>query len=740
VDNIYKDKKILCIGPSHSGVEDLKSVDLEEYDLIVRYHAHWKSNPDCRLDVVCNSLGGAQYNKDDLEFFKEKGIVFLSTHDIEKEIRNKRVRKFIQINEQIKIDYDYVPSNIIRQVKKKLRSKPNSGVLSIFYFLEMGCSEVHAVGFDFYRTGYKHREVLSENFKRYVNKRKGHNLDVQLMNFRREIKKHSNFKALGFMKEVLENEEKYAEIPIIKNYADNIYKDKKILCIGSSHSVLEDLKHVDFDEYDLIVKYDSHWKSNLDERVDVVCSHYAKNQFSKEDLEYMRDSKIHFLFRYDLVASGTKAAIRFLEDARQVEGFQYEYVPIEHSSKCQMKLGSKPPTGFLSMFYFLDKECSEVHAVGFDFNRNEKKTKFKHKKCNIDTQLMNFRREIKKYSNFKALGFMKEVLENEDKYNCISPDYKMKVGIIGYGKMGKIRKQTIEDLYPNSDFFIHDPKQGYDELTVDEVMDKSEFVFICTPNRFNVPLTLKAIEKDKHIFCEKPPAKSYQELLEVSKAYRNSKALMYGFNHRQYDSIKKIKSIIDDKQFGDIVWMRGRYGKKLQESFFEGWRSNQEDSGGGILLDQGIHMLDLMMHFAGGFDEVQSIITNSFFDIGGIEDNAFLNLYNSEKNISASLHSTMIEWRHIFSLEILFKKGYVALNGLKTPSLSYGKEVLTIGSDKHEDANEYTRIEFSENNSWNNEIRNFFENAMGNRNVSNIKEALEVMKLIELAYENRKTK
>jgi|SaaInlStandDraft_1057018.scaffolds.fasta_scaffold01698_11 1,5-anhydro-D-fructose reductase (1,5-anhydro-D-mannitol-forming) len=314
----------------------------------------------------------------------------------------------------------------------------------------------------------------------------------------------------------------------------------------------------------------------------------------------------------------------------------------------------------------------------------------------------------------------------------------MRVGILGYGKIGKLRHEVLKSLYPNTTYSIFDPL-SHTDLTPEQVVDNSDVVFICSPNFKNVEYTTLALSKDKHVFCEKPPARSYNELLQVKETYKSDRTLIYGFNHRQYDSVKRIKSAVDQDEFGKILWLRGRYGKNMSKELSStGWRMDYEKSGGGILLDQGIHMLDLMIFLTGGFDKVQSIVTNNLWDIEGIEDNVFVNLYNSEKNISASLHSTMIEWRHLFSLEVLFERGYMSLNGLKTPSGSYGREVLTICNDKHntDDISTEQKIEYKNNTTWESEVSLFMESVINNENRSNLEDALNVMKLIREVYEN----
>jgi predicted dehydrogenase len=311
----------------------------------------------------------------------------------------------------------------------------------------------------------------------------------------------------------------------------------------------------------------------------------------------------------------------------------------------------------------------------------------------------------------------------------------MNIGILGYGKIGKIRHQVTAELYPNFKFRIYDPELDNGE-TPESVIENSDAVYVCTPNFKNAEYTNKCLNAGKHVFCEKPPARNYQELLSVDKTYTTDLSLIYGFNHRQYDSIARIKRAIDENEFGKILWLRGRYGKNVSAEDMCGWRMDVEKSGGGILLDQGIHMLDLMIYFTGGFDKSQSIVTNNLWDIEGIEDNAFINLYNSEKNISASLHSTMIEWRHLFSLELLFETGYMSLNGLKTPSGSYGKEILTICDDKHStsDISTETKIEFKNNTTWAKEVANFITSIEAGAPQTNLSDALKVMKLIEEIY------
>ncbi len=326
----------------------------------------------------------------------------------------------------------------------------------------------------------------------------------------------------------------------------------------------------------------------------------------------------------------------------------------------------------------------------------------------------------------------------------------VRCGIVGFGKMGRIRSAAIESsgrgqVVATFDTADHEPPASAARLKSDfGVIEHPDVdaVFICTPNFRNKPLTIAAMEAGKHVFCEKPPALTASDLEDVMEAERRTGArLMYGFNHRHHESIRIAKARIDSGEFGDVLWMRGRYGKSVDESFFEGWRADRSKAGGGILLDQGIHMLDLLLYFGSDFDDVQAMVSNLFWNIPGIEDNVFANLRCSRTGVVASLHSTMTQWRHLFSLEIFLSRGHVVLNGLKTSSNSYGDEVLTLeknrfatGAVAWEEPEAHT---FHVDTSWSSEIDHFFDAVQCSTPIreGRSEDAMAVMRLIERIYD-----
>lgn len=322
-------------------------------------------------------------------------------------------------------------------------------------------------------------------------------------------------------------------------------------------------------------------------------------------------------------------------------------------------------------------------------------------------------------------------------------------GIIGFGKMGRIRARAIEESGKGRIVSVYEPENPldcpYPLAESEEAVIKApsvDAVFICTPNHRVKPLVIAALEAEKHVFSEKPPGRCAADVEEMIVAERaaGDKVLMFGFNHRHHGSIQKMKEIIDSGEMGRVLWMRGRYGKEVDESFFEGWRAKPELAGGGIMLDQGIHMLDLFLYLGGGFDEVHALVSNLFWKIEGIEDNVFAIFRSSKTGVCASLHSTMTQWRYLFSLEVFLERGALVLNGLKTSSGAYGDEDLAIKHNVQDRAQGKFESEshmiFHTDTSWESEIGQFFHHieCKSKPQLGSSADALELMGLMDRVY------
>lgn len=325
------------------------------------------------------------------------------------------------------------------------------------------------------------------------------------------------------------------------------------------------------------------------------------------------------------------------------------------------------------------------------------------------------------------------------KYNC---------SIIGFGYMGEIRKKTIDKNPSTKLISIYDDNQesageglfknSFDEAITSEV----DIVFICTPNKFIPDMVVNSLNKGKHVFCEKPPGRCLEDILKMKKAENENKncKLMFGFNHRYHPGMMKAKTIIDSGQLGKIINIRGLYGKSGGLNFKSSWRNNFDFSGGGILIDQGIHMLDLFHYFLGKFVDVKSYLSNSHWSFD-VEDNAVVILKN-EKNQLAMLHSSATFWKHMFQVNITLDNGYISIDGLLSKSGSYGRETLKIGRRKFEDEVDAVGnpseeiIYFDNDNSWDIELENLIYCINSDSVVmkSNSDDAFNVMEVIDKCY------
>lgn len=327
---------------------------------------------------------------------------------------------------------------------------------------------------------------------------------------------------------------------------------------------------------------------------------------------------------------------------------------------------------------------------------------------------------------------------------------KYKVGIIGYGIMGKIRHQAIKEIEKAVVIAVSEPNaeaeiDGIPNVSHDGIINNPEIdvVIVCTPNFFNKQLTIRALQAKKHVFCEKPPAFTGADILEIKEAEAASgKKLMYGFNHRHHDSVIHMKNLIDSGEYGKVLWLRGRYGKSVTKDYYNQWRAKKELSGGGILMDQGIHMLDLFLYLSGDFDVVKAEVSNLYWHMD-VEDNAFVILKDSATGKVASLHSTMSQWRHLFSLEIFLEKGYMVLNGLITSSMSYGEETLSIAKNRSTAPAATWRDEvitkYVNNNSWRYEMDHFFDSIREDKAIAigNSDDAYKLMRILDKAYDQK---
>ena len=325
----------------------------------------------------------------------------------------------------------------------------------------------------------------------------------------------------------------------------------------------------------------------------------------------------------------------------------------------------------------------------------------------------------------------------------------LKVGIAGYGIVGKRRHNYINE-HPYLDvvavcdqsfqeaYFKEDGISYYNN-TASLLAENLDILFVCLTNNIAAEITIAGLKKGLHVFCEKPPGmnvEDIQKVIEVEKKNPELK-LKYGFNHRYHESIKKALQIVQSGELGKVINLRGVYGKSRVIPFSGGWRSKRELAGGGILLDQGIHMVDLMRLFCGEFIDVKSYISSDYWK-HDVEDNAYALLKDKFGRI-AMLNSSATQWQHKFSLDISLTEGYIELSGILSGSKSYGEEKIVIGKrDESSDNGQMgsNTIKFLQDNSWKDEIFEFADAIINDNKIESGSslDALETMKLVFNIY------
>jgi predicted dehydrogenase len=200
-----------------------------------------------------------------------------------------------------------------------------------------------------------------------------------------------------------------------------------------------------------------------------------------------------------------------------------------------------------------------------------------------------------------------------------------------------------------------------------------DIVAVSTTHDQLAPICLAAVSAGKHVLVEKPAARTAAELAQVIAAAERSGVLVkVGFNHRFHPALEKARAIVDSGALGPLLYVRGRYGHGGRRGYEQEWRCKVEISGGGELIDQGSHLIDLSRWFLGDFQQVEGHITTQFWNVE-VEDNCFLSLRTAAGQ-TAWLHASWTEWKNLFCFEIFGRDGKLQVDGLGG---SYGVERLT---------------------------------------------------------------
>lgn len=197
-------------------------------------------------------------------------------------------------------------------------------------------------------------------------------------------------------------------------------------------------------------------------------------------------------------------------------------------------------------------------------------------------------------------------------------------------------------------------------------------VIVATPQDSQVEIVRAAVSAAKHVLVEKPAARHVEELVGLPQlASRYGVRVRVGFNHRYHRAFQQARRLVDSGALGPLLFVRARYGHGGRPGYEGEWRAQPQRSGGGELIDQGVHLIDLARWFLGEFEEVDGFAHTYYWDMP-VDDNGFMLLKTAGKQV-AFLHASCTDWKNTFSWELCGRDGKLQIDGLGG---SYGVERL----------------------------------------------------------------
>jgi predicted dehydrogenase len=287
---------------------------------------------------------------------------------------------------------------------------------------------------------------------------------------------------------------------------------------------------------------------------------------------------------------------------------------------------------------------------------------------------------------------------------------EVNVAVIGCGVIGSRRARAAAADARSRVVYAVDPARAAADALAREFGGKPlsdwriavadtqvDAVVVATPTGYTAEIATAALQADKHVLLEKPPGRSATEAERIASVARASgRACQVGFNLRHHAGIRHARQMVADGALGRLLNLRVRYGHGGRPGCEREWRADPAVAGGGELLDQGVHVADLLRWFAGEPDAVTCVTQTAFWKVAPLEDNAFALLRIGE--VVAQLHVSMTQWKNLFSLEVFGEAGSVSVAGLGG---SYGPERVVLARRRAEGgAPDVLQESFPEDTSW----------------------------------------
>jgi len=323
------------------------------------------------------------------------------------------------------------------------------------------------------------------------------------------------------------------------------------------------------------------------------------------------------------------------------------------------------------------------------------------------------------------------------------------VALIGAGRIGRTRLAVIRDCHKSVLRAVVDvdlPRA--EELAAKAGGEASsdwrrivtrqdvDIVIVSTPTKFHSEIATASLHAGKHVLCEKPLGRTTEEAQKVVDAALDSGCILKtGLNYRYMAHVRKAKQLLDDGALGPVYFLRCRYGHGGRPGYERVWCTDKELSGGGVLLEQGIHIFDLVRHFLGEPNAVSAEIRRYFWNFDSVEDNCFSTVETPCGQL-AQLQVSWTQWVNIFEVEIFGRDGYLRLEGRDG---HYGRQRLICGKRKQDHSRpEETVFEFGPvDESWKLEWSDFLRSVEVTRDLGGaLFDGLRAQQMVDAAYES----
>jgi len=327
----------------------------------------------------------------------------------------------------------------------------------------------------------------------------------------------------------------------------------------------------------------------------------------------------------------------------------------------------------------------------------------------------------------------------------------LNVGIIGCGGVAQvihiplllkhpdIQVKAICDVDSSKAAIIADKfriPNIYEDITDMLNREEIDVAFILTPNNLHLPMSLIALEHGAHVFIEKPAAKNSKEVLSIkNRAVQVGREVMVGMQNRFRKDVIALKRFLEAQELGELFFVKAAWLHAQHQSVKQAWLFQKNVSGGGVIMDLGVQMIDLVWWLLGR--PIPKVVKSFAYQINTnlkVEDFCVACI-TFENNISLSLE---ISWdfpipEDHFSLEMVGQKGIGSLNPVRLQKMMHG-QMLNITPELKESKISNFKIGYQ------NEVNHFVDYLTGRVDhlESSIEDAEEVFKMIDGIYESMK--